>query len=378
MAITTYGGMTYTQHQVGIKESIVDELLLLDPRTTPFISLLGFGEPITNIKHEWIEDEMWPQQTLINTSGGTLNDSTTSIVVDDVSPFLVNSIAKIGNELVKITAIDPETKTLTVVRGYASTTKETSISDDTPIKFAFVEGVEGFDARAARATKREIVDNYTQIFDESITVTNTALAIDQWAMGNYNQYEYNRQKALVSVASQLESAIVDGIKYNNGNVRQMRGIRSFISTNVTQANNTELSLTMFSELAQKIYNTGAFKSGSARYIIMVPPAQKTKVSALDDSKITIERADGGRGQVVDRIYTDFGVFDVIMNDNLNPDELFLLDLNRIKIRPLRGREFSHTFLGTKGDYQSGFIVGEYTLEFKQEKAHGRITGLKTS
>ena len=101
MAITTYGGMTYTQHQVGIKESIVDELLLLDPRTTPFISLLGFGEPITNIKHEWIEDEMWPNQTLINTSGGTLNDSATSIVVDDVSPFLVNSIAKIGNELVK-------------------------------------------------------------------------------------------------------------------------------------------------------------------------------------------------------------------------------------------------------------------------------------
>jgi hypothetical protein len=32
-------------------------------------------------------------------------------------------------------------------------------------------------------------------------------------------------------------------------------------------------------------------------------------------------------------------------------------------------------MGEKGDYTTGMLVGEYTLEFKQEKAHARIKNL---
>ena len=87
------------------------------------------------------------------------------------------------------------------------------------------------------------------------------------------------------------------------------------------------------------------------------------------------RGENVRGQVVDFIVTDFGQFEIVLNQNLASDELFLVDANRIGIHPLATREFGHTYLGLTGDAMRGQIVGEYTLMLEQEKAHGRLKGL---
>jgi hypothetical protein len=60
---------------------------------------------------------------------------------------------------------------------------------------------------------------------------------------------------------------------------------------------------------------------------------------------------------------------------LAANELLIVDANRMAIRPLVGRDFFHKYMGDKGDYTVGTLVGEYTLEFKQEKAHARIKNL---
>jgi len=78
---------------------------------------------------------------------------------------------------------------------------------------------------------------------------------------------------------------------------------------------------------------------------------------------------------VDHIVAEFGQFPVIMNDNVKPTELFFIDINRTKIKPLGSRGFHHQDTAITGDNRRGFIVGEYTLEFKQESAHGRIKNL---
>jgi hypothetical protein len=53
----------------------------------------------------------------------------------------------------------------------------------------------------------------------------------------------------------------------------------------------------------------------------------------------------------------------------------IVDTNRMAIRPLVGREFFHKYMGEVGDSTKGMLVGEYTLEFRQEKAHARIKNL---
>ena len=43
--------------------------------------------------------------------------------------------------------------------------------------------------------------------------------------------------------------------------------------------------------------------------------------------------------------------------------------------PLAGRSFQFKPLALTGDYESGELLGEYTLEFRNENAHGMIKGL---
>lgn len=356
----------YDSSLIGKKQSVVDQILLLNPHQTPLINMLGFSDPVTQTTHQWFEDEMFADETTVN--GAKLATDTT-ITVADASIFRVNDVIKIGDELLKVTAINGND--LTVIRGYAST-QAADIADGAKVEFQFVEGVEGADAREARYKARVPKHNKTQIFDDTIEISGTAQAVTQY--GITDLYSYEKDKKQIELALQLEKALINGVEYENGQVRQMRGIRSFIQSNVTNANGAALTIDHINDLAQDIYEQGGF-SGGGRYVIVVPAKQKRAISKFSDDKVYYRQAENVRGQVVDMIATDFGEFEVHLNNNLNPDELFIIDANRTFIRPLAGREFFHKYMGEKGDYTTGIIVGEYTLEFRQEKAHGRLKGL---
>lgn len=357
----------YDSSLIGKRESVVDQILLLNPHQTPLINMLGFSPSVSQVEHVWFEDEMFSDESTVS---GEKTNADTTVVVADVEPFRANQVVKIGEELLLVTGVNAGTKTLTVTRGYAGTTAAT-IADGAKVEVMFVEGIEGADARAARYKARSRKSNLTQIFDDSIEISGTAQAVTQYGISDL--YEYEKQKKQLELALQLEKALINGVKYESGQVRQMAGIRSLITTNVDAVNGA-INLDAINQLAQKIYEKGGFASGGD-YKIIVGAKQKMALSATDANKIILTRAENTRGQVVDMIVTDFGQFEVVLNNNVASDELFLVDANRMAIKPLNTREFSHTFLGQKGDYTTGMIVGEYTLEFRQEKAHGRLKGL---
>ncbi len=362
--------MTILQNQiVGKKESVTDELLLLNPHQTPMISLVGFGDAVTQVEHQWFEDEMYADETTATASA--LADGTT-ITVADGSIFEPKHVVKVGEELALITAVNGND--LTVTRGYAGTTAA-AISEGDKVEFQFVEGVEGADARKARYKARKRVSNITQIFDETVSISGTAAATSEYGIDDL--YEYEKQKKLLELALQLEKAVINGVKYESqdGTVRQMGGIRQFIKTNVTDAAGAALTLTHLGDAFQAIYEAGGFATGG-NYKIIVGAKQKRALSAADADKISITRQDNGRGQVVDHYLSDFGAAEILLNNNLAPDEVLIVDANRIELKPLQGRDFAHTYMGAKGDYVEGQIVGEFTLKLEQEKAHARIKGLK--
>lgn len=356
----------YNAELIGKKQSVVDEILLLNPHQTPLLNLLGFAEAVTQTNHQWYEDEMIADETKVN---GAKLVSDTSIVVVDGSIFRVHDVIKIGEELLKITAVS--TNTLTVVRGYAGTTAA-AIADQAKVEFQFSEGVEGADARAARYKARSPKSNKTQIFDDTIEISGTAQAVTQYGISDL--YEYEKQKKQLELALQLEKALINGVAYESGNVRQMAGVRSFVQSNVTDAANAAVSGTLLNDSLQAIYEKGGFASGG-NYKILVPAKQKRAISAFDNNKLYITQAENTRGQKVDHFVSDFGQFEIALNNNLEANELMIVDTNRMAIRPLVGREFFHKYMGDKGDYVTGTLVGEYTLEFKQEKAHARIKNL---
>lgn len=360
----------YTNELIGKAESVSDEILLLNPTQAPMLNLLGFSDPVTSTTHAWYEDEMFATTSKVTTAATA---TATELVLSSTEPFSARMIAEIGEELVLITAVDHTASKITIVRGYQGTTAA-AIVKDAVIEVLYGDGKEGADAREARFKPRSKVDNVTQIFEDSISVTGTANEVAQYGIKG-NLYDYEKAKKQLELALQLEKAIIGGRKFDNGNTRTMRGIRNFIETNVTQAGGEAITKTMLDDVSQKIYNSGGFAAGSAGYTFVVPAVQKRAISAYSQTQIRISQQENSRGQVVDYIVNDFGTFEVVMNNNLKSDEVLFIDSNRIKLRPLGNRSFTHTYLGVKGDYQSGIIVGEYTLEFQQEKAHARIKGL---
>lgn len=56
----------------------------------------------------------------------------------------------------------------------------------------------------------------------------------------------------------------------------------------------------------------------------------------------------------------------------------MLDSSRIEVLPLRGRSFQYKPMGSIGDAIHGQVIGEYTLEFKNENAHAAIKGLSVT
>jgi hypothetical protein len=356
----------YDASLIGKKLSVVDELLLLNPHQTPLIYLCGFGEAVTQTNHQWFEDEIYADETKVV---GAVTNVATSVVVADGSIFRPAHVIKIGDELLYVSAV--ATNTLTVTRGYAGTTAA-AIADQSKVEVQFVEGVEGADARAARYKSRTSKSNYTQIFDDTIEISGSAEAVQQYGISDL--YEYEKQKKQIELALQLEKALINGVAYQNGQVRQMAGMRSLIQTNVTDASAAAVSSNLINDSLQAIYEKGGFQSGGD-YKIQVGAKQKRAISAFDNNKLYITQAENTRGQKVDHFVSDFGQFEIVLNNNLDAKELFVCDCNRMAIRPLVGREFFHKYMGEKGDSTNGLLVGEYTFELKQEKAFARIKNL---
>lgn len=354
---------------VGKREDVTENTLLLSPQEAPMLDLVGYGEATTQDEIVWYEDETYGTKT---TATSVVTESATTIPVADGSIFEPQTVVKVGEELVLVTAVTGNN--LTVTRAYADTVAGTVAVGD-KIEFQFAEGIEGADARKARFKARTRHTNVTQIFDGSIAITGTAAAVSQHGIADL--YAYEKAKKEKELTLQLEKAVISGVKYTsaNGLVRQMGGIRQFIKTNVFDVAGAVVDTEVLNDAFQTIAEQTGQNVG-AGYKIVVSPKQKRAISKMDADKINLTRQDNGRGQVVDYFVGDFGESEIVVNPNLEPDEIFIVDADRISIRPLQTRQFSHKYLGLTGDNYTGQIVGEYTLEFHEEKAHARIKGLK--
>jgi hypothetical protein len=354
---------------VGKKENVSDELLLLNPYQIPVLSLIGYGTPVTQTHYEWIEDKLNAMKDQLN---GALTDIATSVVVDAGELFRPDQVIRIGEELLLVTAVT--TNTLTVTRGYGSTTPAAAL-DNAIVEIMFNIQDEGADARDSKYKARNNLSNITQIFDDTVKISGTAQATAQYGIDDL--YLYERMKIQDRLALELENALVNGIKFESGDRRMMGGIRQFIKTNITDAAAAALTWDMINTEMYKIMSAGGMKDAT-RHVLMCSPFQNTALTKLDKDVVRTTLDATGTGRNITTVTTNYGVLPIITNINFKPDEVMILDANRMKAKPLNGRAFTHEYLGHTGDNIKGQVIGEYTLGFKQEEAHSRIKNLKIS
>lgn len=363
---------------VGKKLSVVDNVFLLSPQDTPMINLLGFSQAATQVEHAWYEDALHGLKASAEEAAAA---DATSIVVDDVEPFRADQVIQAGSELLLVTAVNVAAKTLTVQRGFGGTSAAAIEAGD-EIEVVSNIQAEGANARDARYKPRKRVYNVCQIFDDTISISGTQQATTSYGVDN--EYMRELDKKIRELSIQLERALIRGQRVEgdiNDTMRMMGGLDFFIKSNVYDNGGEAITAAVleekFNDQLQQIYNAGGF-SGGGQYTAIMNGVQKRNFNQILKDQVRADISDNRRGVVVDTYVSDFGVIEIALNRHVPNGVIYIVDRNRAQIKPLNGREFSHEYLGKVGDKLEGQIVGEYTFELHNEKAHAKLVGLPQS
>jgi hypothetical protein len=367
-----------------LAEDVSDLIGIVSPYETPFLDALG--DPLreaNSTHHEWLEDELLPNKDAINDDAWSDPASDNEFDVDHGNRFRVGDQIQVADseELMLVTAVNDNT--LTVVRGYAGTTPE-NLADNQVINILGNAALEGANKPATRFTNRTRYGNYTQIFTASVEVSGTDMAARQ--LGLADEMDYQKQERLRELLRDLENTVINGGQpasdpQGSGSVRRsMKGIIQHLSSNVFHTGDsgfptgTDLDEAKINYVLRNIWEN----SNGNVDLIVVGGFQKRKINAFCSDSRTYSAGETTFTDMISIYESDFGVCRIVTTRWMPQDAALLVDSSRVGVLPLAGRSFHFKPLASGGDYECGELIGEYTLELKNEAAHGLIRDLSTS
>ena len=377
---TTSAGATLPE----IAEDVSDLISIVSPYETPLLEALGDGlRSATSTHHEWLEDELLPNKDAINDE--MIGDPTgaTQFEAAHGERFRIGDQiqAEGSKELMLVTQVAGGV--LTVVRGYAGTTPE-AIENARTLNILGNAALEGGDRPAARFTNRARKSNWTQIFTAAVEVSGTDMAANQ--LGLADEMDYQKQERLRELLRDLENTVINGgmptANPQGGAAvrRTMRGIVAHLATNVFRPGDagfptgSGLDEEKVNFVLRRIWENS---SGNVD-LIVVGGNQKRRINAFLSALRGYTAKDTAYRDMVSLYESDFGVCRIVTTRWMPRDAVLLLDSSRISVMPLSGRSFHFKPLASAGDYECGELIGEYTLELRNEAAHGLIRGLATT
>ena len=258
---------------------------------------------------------------------------------------------------------------------------------DTPAANAQPEGNE-FTFAAVTAPTR--VGARTQIFTKTFTFSGTQQAVSN--AGNAEKRAHELMKKGKAIRKDMEFAIVSNTASSNTDPRNLGGLPSWLSTNVsrgsggssggfssadtvaeTTGTQRAWSKSITDTLLQSIYQQG----GNVTTVVVSPYNKGVFASFMSDSNVASFRyaADGGTNTIVgtaDIYEGPLGKVKImpnrVMSTSATSRRAFFLDPDLVKwlsLRPIQEVEVAKT-----GDRESGVLLAEGTLKIVNEKGLG--------
>jgi hypothetical protein len=364
-------------------EDVSDLVGIVSPYETPLLDVLGDPQRAAlSTHHEWLEDALLPNRDAVKT---TPISPLLAMTIEVVTPasFRIGDQIKVGTELMLVTDVDMGASAVDVIRGYGNTTAVSVAAGDV-IEILGNAGLEGGTADDARFTVRQRRGNWTQIFSKTILVSGSDLAVRHHAVAD--ELDYQKQERLRELLRDLENTVLNGAApastpQGSPYVRRtMRGILASLETNrfVPGQNGFPsgpgLDEAMLNTALRRIWEHSAGNVDT----IVVNGYQKRVISSFTATAQRYSPEDDRVRRVVGVYESDFGVQRVVLSRWVPADTVLLLDSSRVSVLPLSGRSFHYKPLAATGDFEKGELIGEYTVELRNEGAHGMISGLATA
>jgi len=254
-----------------------------------------------------------------------------------------------------------------------------------------VEGATASDATMSPTTR---VGNRTQIAQKTVKISGTLQSVDK--AGRKSEKAYQLAKASAEIKRDMETSLLSNQIAANGDsttARKLGGLQAWLNSNYsggtdgvagslgTTARVNGTNRTFTEALLQSVVKS-VYASGGNPKVLMVNPAHKQVVSAFagiaaqrfmapSNSPTTIVAA-------ADVYMSDFGTISVVPNrfmtsTNSCDETAFVLDPDMAAVAYLR--PFQTNELAVTGDNESTQLLAEFTLEVKNQAAHGIIADL---
>ena len=366
-----------------IAEDVSDLVGIVSPFETPLLDALGDPQvEARSTHHEWLEDTLLPNTDAVKT---TPQNPRTDEEIEVTNPdrFRVGDPVrcKDAEELLLVGAVG--STTITVTRGYGGTTAEAVAAGDT-LDILGNASLEGQDADAARFTVRTRRSNWTQIFSKTVVVSGSELAVRH--LGVADEVDFQKTKALRELLRDLENTVVNGIAPEADQIgsdtvrRTMNGLLPQLATNrfVPGQNGFPSGGALDEAKLNTALRLIWEKSSGQVDLVVVNGYQKRVISQFGAGSRSYAPQDPRYTSQVAIYESDFGVQRVVLSRWVPRDALLLLDSSRIQVLPLAGRSFQYRPLAATGDFEKGQVLGEYSLELRNESAHGVIRGLSVA
>lgn len=364
---------------VGVRVNMDEAIYLLSPTDTPLLTGMGSdglsvlgSESVDEIAFSWMTDTILTPRSTIGATA-TTGDAFIVVASGDRTKFSTGDSIRVikagATEVMRVTGYGSTTDSLTVTRGYDSTTATNYAIADQVIGLGTALA-EGSDPENARTVDRVEASNYTQIYGPTlVSMSRTEQKVGKYGVSN----ELNQQlfKRTQENAIAREQSFLYGRKTNSTTtkIRTSGGLDYFITSNV-DSTSTQLTALKIQTRLQSTYNAGGVPDR-----LLVNPASLLDLNDVANATIVNQMMDDPRrGRVpVSMVFTEFGPLTIVRDRWVHPFHAFGIRREGVKRRildPLMAEKLAKT-----GDSDKLQIVCEEGLEVKGQEHMFKFTAL---
>jgi hypothetical protein len=255
---------------------------------------------------------------------------------------------------------------------------------------ALVEGATASDITVSPTTR---LGNYTQIVGKTVMVSGTLEAVDK--AGRKSEKAYQLAKVSSEIKRDMETIITANQGQSAGNAstaRTLGALLSYIKSNTSKngtattgvdpvtvgvSTRTDGTTRTFTEAMLKTVIASVFSAGGTPSTLFVSPTQKQVVSGF--TGLAAQRYQvptTGQATILagaDLYQSDFGVLSIVPDRFMRSRDALILDPEYAALAFLR--PFQTNELARVGDAEKTQILAEFTLEVRNEAAHGGVFDL---
>lgn len=370
---------TNLEAQVSQKIDIANKVFAFDPPGSPMMRIVTERSqtvPAKNTTVRWLEDA--PVPTWFQADAQVLAAGTSLVTKTSSAPIIVGDLLKIMStgEVVRVTANNTSTDTLTISRGFGGTAG--TIPADGWVLNLRGGQPEGDVSVDSRATVKSEYTNYTEIWKHSVELSRTITEVDHYG---FTPRDYERKKAGEAHAIAIERSFIFGRKKEDLTgarpIRAAGGFDEFVSTNRFAVNGA-LNEADFLDWTMDCFRYSV-NPGRTRKVLICSREVQAAISAWGLNKLTInDKARSVYGMDVTSYVTPAGTLDIIAHrllENGAAGSAYLIDPDGVFWRPLHSTELRTNVQPNDLDGYKDEFLTEGSFQFVMDEAHGALTGV---